>query len=199
MVKGSFLVSILLVALAPVVARAAWPHLALPTLDHYSILASAGRSQSNWHGTADAMTLALELTHAFSPRTELGLAVQGFTFVQPRSWFGYSRHEDQETVRGIAASLQLRRWLYAESDRARPYLELATGPMTSGRRVPAATSRFNVVSQAGIGVMLRANQPLPILLGYRFSHISNGGYADRNPGLNVHSFVIGFRGDFKRR
>jgi hypothetical protein len=32
---------------------------------------------------------------------------------------------------------------------------------------------------------------MPVLIGYRFSHISNGGYAPRNPGLNVSSIMVG--------
>jgi Lipid A 3-O-deacylase (PagL) len=198
MAKRLSVVSLLL-ALMPAAIHAGWPHLTMPRIDHFSIQATTGRTQSNWHGQADVTTVAFDLGHSLSPRTELDLVIQPFAFVQPRSWFGYSRGEDQETVRAISGSVLLRHWLYPGSHRARPYLELAAGPMASSRRVPAATSRFNVVSQAGFGVLLRPDQQFPLLLGYRFSHISNGGYAPRNPGLNLHSLLIGFRGNFGHR
>ena len=33
--------------------------------------------------------------------------------------------------------------------------------------------------------------PLPLFAAYRVMHISNGGYAPRNPGLNVGAAVLG--------
>jgi len=40
---------------------------------------------------------------------------------------------------------------------------------------------------------------VPMLIGYRLSHISNGGTARRNPGLAVHSLMLGVRLiDFRR-
>jgi hypothetical protein len=65
--------------------------------------------------------------------------------------------------------------------------------MWSNRRVPAATSRFNMNSQAGFGAILFARSRAPIHVGYRFSHISNGGLTGRNPGLEVHQAIIGVR------
>jgi hypothetical protein len=198
MLRKLFIVPLLFV-LMPAAADATWPRLRVPRIDHFSIAATTGRTQSNWHGQADMTTVAFDFSHSLSPRMELDVIVQPFAFVQPRSWFGYSRGEDQETVRAISGSALLRHWLRADPHRTRPYLELAIGPMASSRRVPAATSRFNVVSQAGFGVLLRPDQQFPLLLGYRFSHISNGGYAPRNPGLNAHSILIGFRGGFNHR
>jgi hypothetical protein len=65
--------------------------------------------------------------------------------------------------------------------------------MWSNRRVPAATSRLNMNSQAGFGAILFARSHVPLHVGYRFSHISNGGLMGRNPGIQVHQAVIGVR------
>ena len=65
--------------------------------------------------------------------------------------------------------------------------------MVAEKRVPAATSRFNFASAAGVGFVFNAGGHYPIVAGYRLTHISNGGYAPRNPGLNVSSILIGVR------
>jgi len=59
--------------------------------------------------------------------------------------------------------------------------------------VPASTSRFNFMSQAGAGFVFNAAGRMPVFAGYRFVHISNGGYAPRNPGLNVSTVVVGLQ------
>jgi opacity protein-like surface antigen len=48
-------------------------------------------------------------------------------------------------------------------------------------------------SQAGLGVIFFANGRMPVHLGYRFMHISNGGTSGRNEGLEVHQAIIGVR------
>ena len=74
-----------------------------------------------------------------------------------------------------------------------PYVEVGTGPMWSNRRVPAATSRFNMNSQGGVGIIFNSGSNHPLYVGYRFSHISDGGMTGRNPGWDLHSFVVGTR------
>jgi hypothetical protein len=54
-------------------------------------------------------------------------------------------------------------------------------------------------SQLGIGAMLFRRSRVPMLIGYRLAHISNGATARRNPGLAVHSLMLGVRLiDFRR-
>jgi hypothetical protein len=44
---------------------------------------------------------------------------------------------------------------------------------------------------ASAGFVYNVGGRVPVFAGYRFLHISNGGYAPRNPGLNVSAAVFG--------
>lgn len=111
---------------------------------------------------------------------------------QARSWFGYTYGDPDDRVRGYQTYFFVRkRW--REGRRVSPYADLGTGPMFSNRRVPAATSKINMSSQLSLGATLFAGARFPLSAGYRFSHISDGGVSGRNPGLNVHSVVVGTR------
>jgi hypothetical protein len=93
-------------------------------------------------------------------------------------------------VRALGASLLVRHTFRVEAP-VQWYVEASTGPMVAQKRVPASTSHFNFVTLGGAGVVLNAHGRVPIIAGYRFMHISNGGYAPRNPGLNISAAVIG--------
>lgn len=162
-------------------------------IDRVAVYAAGGKSITSWHGQADLSALNFELEHDISPRTELAFVIAPMNLWQPRSWFGDQFGDGSESVRAISGSLLLRRKFRTESARAVLYLEGGTGPMWAEKRVPAATSRFNFVTQAGAGVILRPQSRLPLVLGYRFMHVSNGGYSPRNPGLNVSALVLGVR------
>jgi hypothetical protein len=111
---------------------------------------------------------------------------------QARSWFGYTYGDPDDRVRGYQTYFFVRkRWREGRS--ISPYADLGTGPMFSNRRVPAATSKINMSSQLNLGVTLFAGARFPLSAAYRFSHISDGGVSGRNPGLNVHSVVVGTR------
>ena len=154
------------------------------------VLATGGKSVTTWHGQTDVQALQLELGHALSPRTSVALQAGTVNLWQPRSWFGNQFGDGSEPVRAISAALLLRRAFRTES-RVQFYVEGGTGPMYAQKRVPASTSRFNFTTQAGAGLVLNARGRFPIVAGYRFLHISNGGYAPRNPGLNVSAAVLG--------
>jgi hypothetical protein len=108
-------------------------------------------------------------------------------FFQPRSWFGYQYGDGNEKVLAISGSLLFRRRF------GQFYVEASTGPMWAEKAVPAATSRFNFITQPGFGVILRPRSRMPVIAGYRFAHISNGGYARRNPGLGISELLLGIR------
>lgn len=143
---------------------------------------SSGRSPMNVHGHSVFRTIHFELSGPFR-FANAGIAVSYSAIRQARSWFGYRYGDPDDNVRAVSSFLFVRQIWH------RAYAELGTGPMWSNRRVPAATSRFNMNSQIGFGAMLFGR----LRAGYRFSHISNGGTAGRNPGLNVHSVLIGTR------
>ncbi|HEX2120223.1 MAG TPA: acyloxyacyl hydrolase [Thermoanaerobaculia bacterium] len=156
-----------------------------------NLYGTAGKSMTNWHGQADVQMLNVEFGKALTKHYDLAFVVAPINVDQPRSWFGNAFGEGNEHVAAISGSVLVRRHWRETSPRASVYAEASFGPMWAQQRVPASTSRFNFISQAGAGVVLRPQSRFPLILGYRFAHISNGGYAPRNPGLNVSSIVIG--------
>jgi len=173
-------------AFVPLVASA-------QTFNRARVYAEGGKSMTNWHGQAAMQLVNFEVSHAFSPRTEVGFVFAPVRMQQPRSWFGNVFGDGNEDVRAISGSLLFRRNFKLQSPQYNWYLEASSGPMWAEKRVPANTSRFNFISQAGAGFVLMPQSRFPLILGYRFAHISNGGYAPRNPGLNVSMLVIGTR------
>jgi hypothetical protein len=159
---------------------------------------SAGQNPATWHGSSIFRTVHFELlgnsarVSRWLPHTDVGAALSYSKIRQPRSWFGHTYGDPDDHVRGETLFVFARHYWRATSSTI-PYLELGTGPMWGNRRVPAATSRLNFASQAGVGVELFAKAKMPLFFGYRFAHISNGGIASRNPGLNVNTLIIGTR------
>ena len=157
----------------------------------FTLLATGGQSLKTWHGQADAQSLSFEWTRSHSKRTELGVAIAPHFLRQPRSWFGDQFGDGDENVRALSASFVARH--HFGSRTVRPYVELLIGPMWAERQVPASTSRFNFITQPGFGFTFARRGRIAPTLGYRFSHVSNGGYSPRNPGINVNSVVAGLR------
>ena len=166
--------------------------LSAQTFDDIRLVAAGGKSSTNWHGQADVQLLQLELGHSYSPRTTFAIVAGAANLWQPKSWFGDLYGDGHESVRALSASLLVRH-TWRPGARIRPYVEAASGPFVAEKRVPAATSHFNFMTTAGGGFVLNADGRLPLFAGYRFMHISNGGYAPRNPGLNVSAAVLGIR------
>lgn len=158
-----------------------------------TVYATGGKSVTTWHGQMDLQALNVELAHPLSPRLDVAFGFAAVNLWQPRSWFGNQFGDGNESVRGLAASVLVRRNFFTDARRLHAYVEGGTGPMVAEERVPASTSRFNFISQGGAGVVVAPRSRLPLVVGYRFLHISNGGYSPRNPGLNVSSLIVGFR------
>lgn len=158
-----------------------------------AVYGTSAESNETWHGHAEMQALNVELTHALSPRTDLAFVITPMRLWQPKSWFGDQFGDGNEHVRALAGSLLVRRTFNNDSSRIRFYGEAATGPMWAEKAVPASTSRFNFVTQFGAGVVLLPASRVPILAGYRYMHVSNGGYSPRNPGLNFSGAIVGVR------
>jgi opacity protein-like surface antigen len=173
---------IVLLALSPTLAA---------EISHVVISAAGGQSHETWHGQADVQALNVEIGKALSPKTELAFVFSPMSLWQPRSWFGDQFGDGNETVRALAASLLVRYRLNTDSSRLHFYGEAATGPMWAEKAIPASTSRFNFSTQLGAGVVLMPRARFPVMLGYRFAHLSNGGYSPRNPGFNISTIVVG--------
>ena len=160
---------------------------------------SLGQAKNTFHGNAFFRSLHFEyvgrpnFTERHLWHTDAGVAVSYSDIRQPRSWFGHTYGDPNDSVRGENAYFFLRRRFFQSSTRMQPYIDIGTGPMWSNRRVPAATSRFNMNSELDLGVLLAPESRHAILFGYKFSHISNGGGAGRNPGWNLHSLFVGTR------
>jgi hypothetical protein len=155
------------------------------------VSAAGGHSHKTWHGQADIQALNIEIGKTFSPRTEIAFLLSPMSVRQPRSWFGDQFGDGNETVHAIAASLLVRYRLNTDSSRVHFYGEAASGPMWAEKAIPASTSRFNFSSQIGAGVVLMPRARFPVMVGYRFAHLSNGGYSPRNPGFNISTIVVG--------
>ena len=154
---------------------------------------SSERSEANHHGHADFDVISLRVSRPLLrlprifDRWDQALSVSYGDVRQPRSWFGYRDGDPNDRIRSEWATFLIRaRW--RRSSAIQPFVEIGTGPMWSNRRIPAATSRLNVNSQFACGLIHRR-----IEAGYRFSHVSNGGTASRNPGWNVHGLFVGAR------
>ncbi|HVR40049.1 MAG TPA: acyloxyacyl hydrolase [Thermoanaerobaculia bacterium] len=169
--------------------------IALPASAQYlhlnRVYATGGKSLTTRFGQSDMQGFDIEYAHAFSPRMEIGFTFAPMSLKQPKILYGDVYGGGDESLLAMSSSMFARYIFNADSQRVRPYVELSTGPMWSQKRVPASTSHFNFISQAGAGVTLFPDRRIAMILGWRFSHISNAGYAPRNPGLNVNSIVIG--------
>ncbi|MDP9193327.1 MAG: acyloxyacyl hydrolase [Acidobacteriota bacterium] len=164
---------------------------ALAQTRHIVISAAGGQSQETWHGQADFQSLNVELGKAFSPRTEVAFVASAMSLWQPRSWFGDLYGDGNETVRALGAALLVRRRMNTDSSRIHFYGEAVAGPTWAEKAIPASTSRFNFSTEAGAGIVLMPRARYPLMIGYRFAHLSNGGYSPRNPGFNINSIVAG--------
>jgi lipid A 3-O-deacylase PagL len=93
---------------------------------------------------------------------------------------------------GVAASPLHMRWNFAPmgSHPFQVFAEASGGIVYTNHAVPAGTTSFNFIDQAGFGLRLSRHPKRAWLLGYRFQHISNGGRVQPNPGTNF-NFVYG--------
>jgi hypothetical protein len=167
----------------------------------FNIYLADAKSETNRHGQSRFRTISFELMgrpklsrllERYLPDARLGLDIDYADVRQPRSWFGYTYGDPDDSVRAEWAHFFVRQY-WRKSSNLQPYVDIGTGPMWSNRRIPAATSKLNFNSQLGLGVALFPNTRLPLYVGYRFFHISNGGLTGRNPGLNVNGFFVGTR------
>lgn len=100
--------------------------------------------------------------------------------------------ENQRAVYGFGGSpagLQLR---LEPGSRIQPFFSLDAGALWFDREMPANfADRFNFMLGAGGGVLLARPEKLGVVVGYKLVHISNGGLAPLNPGLDNNVFYIG--------
>jgi len=162
------------------------------TLNRLNVYAFGGKSMTGRIGQADIEAVNFELGHAMSHRTEYGVVIAPMNIRQAKSGYEEQFGDGYHNVRAVSTSLFARYHFGGNSSRVRPFAELSSGPVWSEKRVPAGTSRFNFISQGGVGVTIRPQERLGFILGWRFGHISNGGIEpDKNPGYNTNALVFG--------
>jgi hypothetical protein len=102
-------------------------------------------------------------------------------------------HGRRETVASFALDVGLR-WSPVSSWRGLlPYGELLAGPFYSVRRVPARGTRFNFLTQTGVGVVRLGPGRWNPYFAARWVHISNAGTGEHNPDWDYWAFAIGGR------
>lgn len=158
-----------------------------------SIGLAAGKSLNGIHGQASSAALQLELSRRFLARTEVTSGIQPMFLEQPSHFF-IANGNETERVLAIQSTLGVRHYFRVDSAPTRPFLELASGPLWSSKRVPATASHLNFYSYATAGATFHARNGYAPYAGFRYGHISNGGIvAHRNPGFNIASLVFGVR------
>lgn len=163
----------------PLPAAAAWP-------EHFTIYGIGAKSAPNKHGQVDMQSLDFELSGPTKWNFDWGLVFAPTHLRQPVDFFD-TLHET-ESVNAASLSL-LGRKTFGREGAMRPYIELSSGPIYANHRVPESTSHYNFISQGGAGVMT----PGHWMFGIRAGHISNAGYAERNPGINFTELLVGYR------
>ena len=86
--------------------------------------------------------------------------------------------------------LQLR-WNFTSPKTVAPFLEIGGAVLASSDQLPEGTSRFNFLTNGGLGLQFLRNGRPSVSLGMRYQHISNAGTANHNPGINSLYFFTG--------
>jgi hypothetical protein len=98
-----------------------------------------------------------------------------------------------DLVRGWSVAPLFLRWNFPAigDGAARAYGEVSGGLLFTTAPVPARTTTFNFMDQAGFGIRFAENRRRAWLFGYRFQHISNAGRVKPNPGANFNFVYLG--------
>jgi hypothetical protein len=101
-------------------------------------------------------------------------------------------HQPSRTF-GVTASPLHMRWNFVPiaNHGVRPFAEASGGVIITGQSVPAGTTSFNFIDQAGFGLRFESGTRRSWLAGYRFQHISNAGRVKPNPGANFNFAYVG--------
>lgn len=106
----------------------------------------------------------------------------------------YHAFEGSDAVWGIGAAPVGIRTEFRAERWAQPYLAASAGVLYFNRPVPVDDAgRANFTADVGGGVRFAMPARFRVSIGYKFYHISNGGTARTNPGLDGHMLVMGLR------
>jgi hypothetical protein len=98
-----------------------------------------------------------------------------------------------DLVRGWSVAPLFVRWNFPAmgGGAARVFGEVSGSLLFTTAPVPARTTTFNFMDQAGFGVRFEESRGRAWLVGYRFQHISNAGRVKPNPGANFNFVYLG--------
>lgn len=105
---------------------------------------------------------------------------------------GYGIGQPGDDAAAGAAGIVLRHHL-VNAGPSSFFVDVAFAPFEATDRVPEGGTRFNFVTQTGVGVAHEVSGGWNLLLGVRFIHVSNAGIEtqDRNPSVNGISAYAG--------
>ena len=72
------------------------------------------------------------------------------------------------------------------------FIEGGTGMLYTSQNTLEQSTRFNFISQCGLGFQYSFTPGWALSGEYRFRHISNAGISEPNDGINLSLFLIGF-------
>jgi len=72
-----------------------------------------------------------------------------------------------------------------------PFVEIGGAVLGSREQVPEGTSRFNFLTNGGLGLQFLRDGHPAAQVGLRYQHISNASIAQHNPGINSLYFFTG--------
>src|SRR6266700_2533183 len=93
-----------------------------------------------------------------------------------------------------AAAAQSRTWEIGVAAGGGPSVVTASigGGLAFARAMPEPAARsLNFLGSAGAGLRFGSRDRRSLIIGYRFTHLSNANTAAENPGFNAHVFYLG--------
>jgi len=105
--------------------------------------------------------------------------------------------EPKGTAYGFVLDPFALKWDFRERRQLIPYFEISGGPLFTSRDVPPGISRVNFASGAAVGLYFPAGK-FRWSAELRYTHISDAGLTNPNPGVNTIQVRLGF-GVFRHR
>ena len=106
---------------------------------------------------------------------------------------------DQRAVFGAGAMPLGFQFRFAPHGRLQPFASASGGLLWFTDRVPDRESaRLNFAAELGVGIVAMLGSRAGLLCGYRFHHLSNGGTAPSNPGVDSNLLYVGVTSMIRR-
>jgi hypothetical protein len=135
----------------------------------------------------DLLPVALVSTPLPSDSSSSGSGCQAGNPCAVRGLFAHQRAVFGEGAMPLGLQVRL-----VTHRRIQPFASASGGLLWFTKRIPdGEAARLNFAAAVGIGAVAALSSRVGLLLGYQFHHLSNGGTAPSNPGLDSHLFYVG--------